>query len=136
MSSIPSFPTWTVWPVIFFLTSLRLILIQINIHLYVSQVLLPLFKRVILLSFLRMVVRKVSMFFCLVSSCPLNLNIEELISFFQRLVCICCLFREEFSALTGYGFYEKQLLHVNYEELLCRCMWARELKYWHNNCEK
>lgn len=60
----------------------------------------------------------------------------KLIPFFQKLVCICCLFREEFSALTGYGFCEKQLLHVNCEELLCRCMWARELKYWHNNCEK
>lgn len=50
----------------FFLKSLQLFPIQLKIHLlYASQMFLPLPKRVILLNFLSMVVRKVSIFFCL-----------------------------------------------------------------------
>lgn len=60
----------------FFLKSLQLFLIQLKIYLfYVSQMLLPLSKRVIPLNFLRMVVRKVSMFFCLVPSYPPHIKI-------------------------------------------------------------
>lgn len=108
----------------FFLKSLQLFLIQLKIHLlYVSQMLLPLYKRVIPLNFLRMVVRKVSMFFCLVPSYPPRIKIQRnLIPFSQKSVRICCLFQEELSTLTGYGFCAKQLLHVNCEVLLCRCM--------------
>jgi len=62
----------------FFLKSLQPFLIQLKIHfLYVSQMLPPLSERVILLNFLRMAVRKVSMFFCLVPSYPLHIKIER-----------------------------------------------------------
>lgn len=95
----------------------------------VSQMFLPLSKGVIVLYFLRIRVRKVTVFFCVV---PSYLQYIQVLGtrchffFFQKSVHMCYLFWEGISALNGYGFCAKQLVHLSYEVFF----WARKLEYW------
>lgn len=100
----------------------------------VSQMFLPLSKGGIVLYFLRIPMRKVTMFFCVV---PSYLQYIQLLGtrchfFFQKSVHMCCLFWEGLSAINGYGFCARRLVHLSYE-VLCR---ARKLEYWKKKCEK
>lgn len=135
--SIPSSSAWTVWTVIFFPEVSATFSHKTQNPLICESNASALIQKSNNIEFARNGCEK-SGHILLLSTliCSTYWNIDNLIPFFQKSVHICCSYREELPPLTGYGFGAKQLRLVNCEVVLCRFIWAREIKYWHNNCEK
>lgn len=96
-----------------------------------SQMLLPLPKGLTVFNFLREI-KGASIF--LLYNTLIYIHISSCgglgsIFFFQKSVHICYSFWNRLSACTGCGLCTKQLLHISYEVLWWRCVWARKAEY-------